>query len=252
MHRRHFLAAACVAGETPAVFGAGQPALEVLSHYDFPPFHTGPGAGLSYELLDWLRSELQLASEFSLLPRPRLDRRLAEPGWLGFIPWVNPVWFGDAQRQRYIWSEALMNDEDLVLLRPGLELDYRGPSSLRRLTVGGVNGHVYADIEPEIQAGRILRQDAISTELSLRKLMLGRVDVVFLSRSGLPWWARQLPDLLKTVGIAPLPRQRFQRYLLLSPHMPAHNRDILLKGVAHMNQSSRWHQVLARYGLSPL
>lgn len=252
MDRRRFLAAACMAGGSSAVQGGNQAALEVLSHYDYPPFLTGPGTGLSYELLDWLHSELQLSAELLLLPRRRLDMRLTESGWQGFVPWVNPIWFGDTQRRRFGWSEALMNDEDLVLHRPGLNLDYRGPESLRGLLVGGVTGHVYADIEPDVQAGRTRREDAISTELSLRKLMLGRVDVVFLSRSGLPWWAQQLPDLLKTVQIASTPRQRFQRFLLLSPHMPTRSRDILLEGVAHMHQSSRWRQILARYGLSPL
>lgn len=253
MDRRCFLGAACLAGAMPPAHGArAEPAaLEVVSHYDYPPFITGPGEGLSHDLLAWMRGELRLHAEFSLLPRPRLTRRVSENNWQGFVPWVNPVWFGDEAMQRFVWSAPVMNDEDLVLQRAGLALDYRGPASLHGLTVGGVLGHVYADIDPEVKAGRVRREDAVSTELSLRKLLRGRVDVVFLSRSGLPWWLQRLPELQQGVVVAPVPRQRFQRFLMLSPQMQAATRDAVFDGVAQMRSNPGWRRVLARYGLSP-
>jgi polar amino acid transport system substrate-binding protein len=159
---------------------------------------------------------------------------------------VNPVWFGDAARTRYIWSAALFTDEDLVILRPGLRLDYQNISSLRGLTLGGVIGHVYADADPEVAAGRMRREDAISMEHTLRKLLLGRVDVAFLSRSGLRWWAGQLPDLRTSASAASQPRQR---HLLLSPRMPAQTRNALLQAVLDMPRNSLWRAMLERHGL---
>ncbi|MEJ6001077.1 substrate-binding periplasmic protein [Paucibacter soli] len=225
-------------------------ALEILSHYDYPPFVTGHAEGLSHDWADWLSTRLGIpAPGLHILPRKRLDLLMNQPHWQGIVPWVIPEWFGDTDMQRYHWSPPVLEDADLVLSLRSSPVDELTPTRLRGLRFGAVLGHVYADMNGLIAQGRLRREDALNTEQNLRKLLLGRVDFVFLSRSGLPWWLQKLPEFREQLHVAATPRLHFQRRMLLSAQLPAPLRGQLLDAIAHMHRDSAWQTALSRYGL---
>lgn len=243
--RRALLAAAGLWLGLPAA-RASLPPLQLLSYYDYPPFVTGPSQGLTYDLTEWLKLNIgNVAAE--LLPRRRVDALASQPGWAGVVPWVAPSWFPSAPQQPYVWSEPLMNDEDLVLSRKSKPVAFEGVQSLRGLTLGGVFGHVYRDTDPMTERGELRRIDAFTQEANLRMLLLGRVDAIFLSRSGLGWWRQRIADFDKQIEIAALPRLRFQRHLMISTQLPAEQRQALLEGVARLRASPEWRDMLQRY-----
>lgn len=243
--RRALLAAAGLWLGLPAARASVAP-LKLVSYYDYPPFVTGPNQGLTTDLAEWLKQHIGKVSA-ELLPRRRVDALASQPGWLGVVPWVAPSWFPSAPQQRYLWSEPLMEDEDLVLSRKAKPVVFEGVQSLRGLTLGGVFGHVYRDTDPMTLRGELRRIDAFTQEANLRMLMLGRVDVIFLSRSGLGWWRHRLPDFDNQIEIAAQPRMRFQRHLMVSPQLPAEQRQALLEGVTRLRSSPDWREMLQRY-----
>lgn len=261
--RRDCLALALLAAGGPACAALSRPSeaaptatgLELQSQYDFPPFVTGPGVGLSHDWAAWLSRRLprELGSlQPQILPRRRLAQVMGRSQWTGIVPWVAPAWFGDAGLTRYVWSEPVMDDEDLVLSLKSRPVPYEGPASLKGLRLGGVAGHVYVDIDPLVERHELLRDDATDTGKNLRKLLLGRVDVIFLSRSGMPWWQARLPELESQLYVAPQPRARFQRRMLLSPQIEVGLRAAILAEIETMPRDATWQEAMRRYGLGAL
>lgn len=228
--------------------------LDLLTHYDYPPFITVAGQGLSYDLAQALSTalaDLSPSIPLTLLPRRRLDLTLQQPAWQGVVPWVVPAWFGDESESRFLWSPPLLADTDLVLSLKSRPVEFNSPSSLRGLKLGGVAGHRYPDVEAMIDAGELTREDAINTEQNLRKLLRGRVDVIFLSASGLPWWQQQLPEMAASLHIAKQPRNSYLRRALISRALPKPMQDRLLTVLAGLREQRAWQTRLAHYGLQP-
>ncbi|PND37719.1 hypothetical protein C1O66_09410 [Paucibacter aquatile] len=234
---------------TPARFGP----LKLISYYDYPPFVTSPQQGLSFELAGWLhmRAEgLIEGVELELLPRRRVDIQVRQAQWAGLVPWVSPAWFSSPDpAQAPIWSAAVMNDEDLVLSLKRQPFEFEGPASLRGHKLGGVYGHVYTDADPLVASGELQRLDSFTQEANLRMLLLGRVDLAFLSRSGLAWWRQRIPGFDELVHVAAQPRMRYQRHLMISRDLPETLRERLLQLAQTMGGDSQWREVMRRYGL---
>lgn len=255
------LGVACGKPQAASVTGEPRPTLEPLktgllsSHYDYPPFVTAPGQGLTQDWAQWMSARLPPGAgpfRVHLLPRKRLDLEMSRPGWIGLVPWVSPSFFGDVSMQRYVWSAPVMEDGDLVLSLKKKPVQYQGTNSLKGLKLGGVAGHVYAEFEALIAADLMQREDAPTTQSNLQKLLRGRVDVVFLSRSGLPWWRQQIESFDEQVYVAEQPRNNFQRRFLISPDMPQAWRDLVLSAARDMPQDADWQLALSRYGLQAL
>lgn len=256
LSRRHCLALALgglamrPAHAAQAASAAGPHSLSVLSYYDYPPFSTGPGHGLTQDLLQLLQQRagpLLPPLQVELMPRRRVAAMVTSSSWRGLVPWVSSAWFQDTARHRFVWTEPLMSDEDLVLSLKSRPVDYQGPASLKGLTLGGVFGHVYPETEAMVTAGTLQRLDSFSQEASLRMLLMGRVEVVFISRSGLASWRKRLPEFDTRLHVAEHPRQRYQRHLLLSPLMPEAPREWLLQTVAGLGQDAAWRGLLQQY-----
>jgi len=241
--------------QLPASAIGASDAGRLLSHYDYPPFVTGPGRGLTQDWAQWMNARLasdKRSIQVQMLPRKRLDLEMSRATWSGIVPWVSPHFFGDVSMQRYVWSAPVMDDGDLVLSLKAKPVHYQGTESLKGLKLGGVAGHVYAEFEPLIAADLVQREDAPTTLSNLQKLLRGRVDVVFLPRSGLPWWRRQIESFDEQVFIAEQPRNSFQRRFLISPQMPLAWREQVLAAAKDMPQDAAWQLALNRYGLQTL
>ncbi|MDM4766209.1 ABC transporter substrate-binding protein [Pelomonas sp. SE-A7] len=222
--------------------------LQLLSYYDYPPFQVAPGQGLSQDLAQWLEREGLVRPQLEVLPRRRVDAITGKAGWQGLVPWVAPSWFPNKSAERpFVWSEPLMDDEDLVLSRRAHPIVFEGVESLRGLTLGGVFGHVYRDADPMVLRGELTRLDSFTQEANLRMLQLGRVDAIFLSRSGLGWWKRRLPEFDALFIVAARPRMRYQRHLMISAQLPTSLRAALLDAVVRLRASADWREMLERY-----
>ena len=59
--------------------------------------------------------------ELHFLPRVRLDGLLKSNNLDGIVIGVNPTWFSDTKREKYLWTSAIMNDKNVLLVNDKLK-----------------------------------------------------------------------------------------------------------------------------------
>lgn len=237
-------------GACLALFGAGSGAAQSIplwTYYADPPFaveHDPAGISLTVKLAAWLsqRSAGRYAFEARQLPRRRLDLLLAQPGWQGVVAWANPVWFRDEAQDKYLWSRPYMRDADLVVSARLTPVRFAGVESLVGLTLGGIAGHRYADLEGLLQAGKIVREDAHKERQNLERLRLGRIQVAFLQASSLPHYRHAIADLDRWLYIAPQPRSVYARHLFTGRGNQALMR-FLNASLAGFKEDREWREI---------
>ena len=187
-----------------------------------PPFNTS----LSQDSITMLYA--RLLSEHSRgqylfkpvqIPRLRLDRMLESPNWDGVIAWENPRWFFDNAKRKFIWSQAIIQDMDLVVSNVRRPVAYdKSLMPINHLTLGAIYGYVFDDVDSALASGKITlkREDVISHEKNLEKLKLQRIDVTFVARSSLIYYLKKYPQDRKFFSIADVDRGNYFRYLFVS------------------------------------
>ena len=215
----------------------------VYSQYDYPPFWNLQQQGLTVELAKELTRLSAGRYDFhvQITPRKRIDAILDDESWQGIIPWVSPIWFRDVDLTRYAWSEVLVKDADLVVsYQP---MDYVGPDSLIGKTLGGILGHQYVELDSLIASGKVKRDDALSQEGNLKKLNAKRVDFVFIPNSSWGELKMSSPQLVQGLFVANIPRNRYERRILISPRDPALV-QFVSASVEQLSKDANWKKKL--------
>lgn len=227
--------------------------IALYTHYDSAPFAVDePPSASSYSvrLAAWLSAQSAGRYQFVArqLPKLRLERLLAQGDWSGVVAWGNPAWFGDSQRQRFLWSRSLMRDSDLLVSRQAdpVLLSTLGVGPVRRF--GGIIGHRYAALETSLQSGRLLREDAQSELSNALKLRHGRIDVVLVQASSLPHLRSQFEDFDRWAYVDKPALVQFERYLFTSrgngPLM-----TFLDQALLKLEQAPEWRELLQLEGV---
>lgn len=226
--------------------------LPAMNSYGQPPFSmAGPdgAAGLAATLVEQFNADARpgLRLYVETLPRRRLEMTLDRPGYAGAVLFLAPEFLPRSVAERGEWSAPVMVDENLIVsLRP---LPLATLDGLAGLRFGGIAGHVYRTLAPLVEAGRIERDDAVDHIANLKKLCLGRVDFVVISKSELagtaPLAACARP--LRPQAF-PDPQVIIRRVLVRLPS----ERDTqqALDTLMRIACSDRWLAALAAYGLS--
>lgn len=199
--------------------------ISLYSHYTTAPFAVeGVPPQLSYtvRLAAWLTAQSagRYLFEARQMPRLRLNRIVAQADWQGVVAWANPLWFADPERQRFLWSSALMTDRNVLVSRQVDHVLFPVQEPALPLRLGGISGHFYADLEPFIQRGLLLREDAQNDLSNVLKLQHGRVDIVVVQASSLAYLHTQMTDFDQWASVSPTLQPSYQRYLFTSTANP--------------------------------
>jgi len=199
--------------------------ISLYSHYTTAPFAVeGVPPQLSYtvRLAAWLTAQSagRYLFEARQMPRLRLNRIVAQADWQGVVAWANPLWFADPERQRFLWSSALMSDRNVLVSRQVDHVLFPVQEPAQPLRLGGISGHFYADLEPFIQRGLLLREDAQNDLSNVLKLQHGRVDIVVVQASSLAYLHTQMADFDQWASVSPTLQPSYQRYLFTSTANP--------------------------------
>ena len=143
--------------------------IQVWSYHNFPPFVVDleERQGLTFDLARAMEelSDGRYRFEVAILPRPEINQRLAK-GTLGIVLWVNPVWFADRERIKFLWTRAIMTDGSGVISPRRKPVRYNGPASIIGLHLIGVKGHRYAGAD-ELVAQGVVRRTDLASELEV-------------------------------------------------------------------------------------
>jgi polar amino acid transport system substrate-binding protein len=225
---------------------------EVASHYDYAPYVIDKDRGLTEELAHYLskKSNGRYLFQVSILPKPRLLKKVNHSQWVGIIPWVIPIWMKELPLEKFLWSEPILGVGDQLLSRKSAPIEWRGSISLHNKTFGAIRGHSYADLEQDFQLGKIKREDAPSFQSNLNKLQIGRVDAIFLSNITVDFFAKSSPHHLDTLHVSNTWRypQKHEVRLLFKLNNKLAS-DWLLQRTKAMQTDPEWLDVLQSYGL---
>lgn len=251
-HRSGALGMAFVAAALTALPAHAGTTLPALNSYAQPPFvlpTTEPTSGLAAAFVGMLNDQLAQGPQLQLenLPRRRLELELASRGFSGIALFLAPEFLAAPAQQGGAWSVPVMVDENLLVsVRP---LRLSSLDDLQGLRLGGIAGHIYRTLVPLIDDGRLEREDAVDHISNLKKLCLGRIDVVVISRSELAGTEplARCPRALRPIAF-PEPQVIVRRVLVRIPDGAAV--QLMLDAVAGVACSDRWGAALAAYRLS--
>jgi polar amino acid transport system substrate-binding protein len=254
MTNRHplFALLACLLA-APACADPGEVIVPLVNYYDYAPFSMPQErADLTRELADLLTAGSAGRYRFvpTLLPKGRLDQMLQHGGWQGMVAWLNPRFVNDETKSRYVWTKALMQETDLVVSRVDAPVEFTGVQSLRGKVLGTVLNQRYADVEDMIASEQLRRSDAPSQENSVRKLLLKRVDVVFISRSTLNGLHQRVPEFDNKLHVSAQPRNSFTRHIMLTPGLPPELIRYVQTTAAKLDSNPSWRDIAARYHIA--
>lgn len=244
--------AAALAWAGAAARAQDGPALPAMNSYGQPPFSiAGPNGagGLAATLVEQFNADARprLRLYVENLPRRRLEMTLEQAGYAGAVLFLAPEFLPASVAHSGEWSAPVMVDENLIVsLRPLSLATLDGLSGLR---FGGIAGHVYRTLAPLLEAGRIERDDAVDHVANLKKLCLGRVDFVVISRSELAGTA-PLATCARPLRpqAFPSPQVIIRRVLVRLPGDG--DTRLALDTLARVACSDRWLNALPAYGLS--
>ncbi|MDR7336044.1 hypothetical protein [Roseateles asaccharophilus] len=226
--------------------------LPALNSYSQPPFvlpTADPTAGLAAAFVGLLNEQLAPGSQLQLenLPRRRLELELTNRGFSGIALFLAPEFLAAPVQQGGAWSIPVMVDENLLVSVRPLKLSTL--DDLRGLRLGGIAGHIYRQLVPLIDDGRLEREDAVDHIANLKKLCLGRIDVIVISRSELAGTEPLARCAHEYRPMAfPEPQVIVRRVLV---RMPGHEgAQPLLGAIASVACGDRWGAALAAYRLS--
>ena len=92
--------------------------VNVYSYHLMPPYMVDEQSksGLYYDFIKML-NEYSDNYTFNLIyiPRKRLDYLLKQNALTGAVIGVNPKWFRDNNRVKYLWTDPIMSDKDVFV-----------------------------------------------------------------------------------------------------------------------------------------
>jgi polar amino acid transport system substrate-binding protein len=194
--------------------------VNLYTYHTHPPFMTGNGEGMTFDLATFLNQRSDGKFDFKVVQssRPRINSLVDSVQW-GVIPWVNPKWFNDSKKSLYLWSErVLMQDANAIISHIRKPVDYQSAQTLQGMIFGGIKGHKYTGIDQFISKGGDLRRlDADNHIDNFNKLLRGDIDVMLMPQSG-ALFSIAKHNFGKDIHISPTPQSRFERRLLIINH----------------------------------
>jgi polar amino acid transport system substrate-binding protein len=241
--------------------------IKLYMYHQQPPFILGAEAeqrGLIYELSQLLERHAASATRFVPMIRPRSRLNLELQPWISnacpgattcannwMVFWVTPAWgWGPDAERRFLWVD-LFADEDLIISRTNLKLDYQQPSSLIGYRFAALRGHFYPQgLEELMEQGKIIRLDGDSRVAVLFRVQQGRADVTLMQRSTLDYYLAQDAQVWRIREQLQVASKSFKSFTLQV--MIPRDRPDLQQLLEQLKATQAWRELFLKYGLEPL
>lgn len=227
--------------------------IEAWSYYSAPPFqiNAAQSTGLSFDLVNYLNHALAGKYEIRLLllPRARLTMML-EQGNKAVVIFTPSMLFNGPENGPYLWSRAIVGDQQEFVSRKDLPFEYSDPTSLIGSSFAAILGHVYPPIKKEMDSGMINAQRTVSESSLLSMLMAHHVDVITIPNSSYRYFTHANAGLRSTLVVSKNNLGAFTRHLMFQQGMQK-ERDDFEQVVVNMATDPGWVAILHKYGLKP-
>lgn len=228
--------------------------IEFATHYDYPPFviDMKKQEGFVFDLAKYLSKQSKGRYEFQVtyVPRVRIENYLSQKKTV-VVPFVSPKWFSDQDMTRYLWTDTLMTDQNVVVSQTKSHFEYKGVESLTGKTVAYFQGHKIPALEPLITEGKIKREDGSSLVGNFKKVIEGRADFLVTGEMVVRYiidrehWQANL-------SIAKDPLDTFERRILVSPITDTALQQWINSEIKALIKSNQWPTLLEHYNFEKL
>ncbi|HAS88276.1 MAG TPA: hypothetical protein DCS48_03080 [Desulfovibrio sp.] len=230
----------------PAISNAAQK-VDVWCYYNDPPFTIEPKHGLKFDLVKLMNEEAKGKFFFELLSmsRKRLDTFLSH-GIPGAVLFVSPDWMKERGDAKFVWSKPILHGRNEIVSRRKDPIRYSKPKSLYGLTLAGVFGHKYKNLDEAIAQGKITRIDSASMDQNLRTVIENR------GKDFTPIASSVLGYLLHKYGyenkayISPTPLHTYARYILLNNPSPDLV-EFIAEFTSGLSKNKKWQKIKTKY-----
>lgn len=131
-----------------------------------------------------------------------------------------------------------------------MPIEYTGKaSSLHPYRLGGVSGHKYIGLEEAFSNNLIYREDALTEQQNLQKLLFKRIDVTLMPQTTFRYFAKEL-GLDNVTHVSKTPLNTYSRHVLLQ-HNLNEAKIFLLDFLENLEENKAWQTLLYKYGLTP-
>ena len=219
--------------------------INVYTYHDKPPYVIHQSnthiiqSGIYLELVSYLnRVDSEYQYQLTYMPRVRLERLLKDKQLDGVIIGVNPLWFADKDKNKYLWSEPFMDDKDIFLVNAESTLNYKQASDLAGLTIALERGTYYKGISELINQGEIELAATNSSQQNLNMLAYHRADITIMSQLSANYFFNHgyQRSLFK---VLPQAHDFYQRFILI-PKSLKHITKPINQALLKLNKTNDW------------
>ncbi len=230
---------------------AGEP-FELYTYHEKPPyFHKArenapPAPGIYRAFTDYLnRKQPKYNIRLTYLPRNRLEKTLRDGQLSGAILGVNPLWFKDSEETRYLWSQAFMWDQDVIVTRAETIFSYHAPNDLVGKKLALPRGLYFWGVMELAADGKLSIFETSSDLQNLTMVQLQRADATITS---ILTYQYLMAHELRASGLVALekPHDLFARRVLF-PKSSAAAFTLLAPIIAQSLSDPAWQAELQRF-----
>lgn len=228
------------------VSGAQAETVRVWVYHNFPPYivDSAEKTGLSYDLAQELTKRSGGVYEFdvAVVPRARLNVQL-EQGDAVVVFWVNPIWFGDTEETKYLWSSDVTSASSVVISNADDPVVYDGPRTLLGMELIGIAGHRYSGIDELVNQNLMTRKDLHAESSAVQFIAAGRGRIAIIERATAEYFVREM-GLEQLVHFSAQPHATYTRHVLVQNNRPALH-SFIDQALDDLRTSETWQEVLA-------
>ncbi|WP_374032480.1 substrate-binding periplasmic protein [Bdellovibrio bacteriovorus] len=147
--------------------------------------------GLIVDYVNALAEAMGRTASFSVVTRYRLNRYMLT-GQMDVLCYTSKIW--DDGVKKLDFSEVLFNKKEVII---GPTPMPKKISDLQGKTIGTMLQYVYPKLDPYFASGKILREDSLSEEGNLKKLLNGRIQYVVTDQIFFDYFRLENPSIAK-------------------------------------------------------
>ena len=220
--------------------------IRLYNYKNLPPFVTGSGQGLSYDLVDYLNEKFRGTYRFVLfnLTRSLLDKMLAN-GCKGIVPWTCAAWHGDPDETIFQWTPGFFNDTNSIISSAKSPFEYEGPKSMAGHIMGGLIGYYYLYLDDMAKNNELKRVDVSTFPEIFKRLQSHRIDTALVTGSTASYLIKQ-NNMAGEFHFSKKNHQEFNCQMLCSDLLDEQIKEIK-RIAANMPNDPDWKNRLSRY-----
>lgn len=191
--------------------------VDIYFYHDKPPLviDKEKGFGQYFEIIECLNSNsTDYRFKPAYVPKPRIERMISNNSFNALVIGVHPNWFKDRQREKYLWSNVVLTDQDEFISLTSKPFDFISKESFDGKILGGVRGFFYKGINESVQQKSLTRVDTINEKALLYMLLTQRIDFAIVSRSTLIYYNSD-KDFTNKFHLSTVPHDSFTRHIML-------------------------------------